>query len=225
MNIIERVTLVENGISGLKLKGKVEEFKDGFSYMTPAKHEPKYPIHLGLEKKFKELRSHLLNLCEVCQNPRDEMEFEFAVNDTTITDVELKGNNAFVITGTKLVNQETGKTIKLKTAVLEEEDKYPEFAEVKKIFGEILEEVREYAAGNRPVSVEEMGLRYVENLIRKGKKGEEDLNDFKNMSEEEQKAFCQEFLQGKGYITVNPDENFVIDEETTPVIELNAKTA
>lgn len=218
LNHIKKIVLSENGFKGLKITYLVEEQKDGFPFLTPTVSQPKYPIHLGLEKKFMELREHLLNVCEICQNPRDDDEFKYNVNDTEITGLEMS-SDWFKIVGIKKIGD---KSITLKTYEVEEPDYY-RFSEVMAIIKEIREETREYVAGNRQITTEELGQRLIENLIRKGKKAEGELEEFKGMSDDEKKAYCTKFLEDTGAIVITSDE---IDTDTdTPILELNQKSA
>lgn len=217
LNHIKKIVLSENGFKGLKITHLVEEQKDGFPFLTPTKSEPKYPIHLGLEKKFMELREHLLNVCEICQNPRVEDEFKYAVNDTEITGLEM-ASDWFKITGIKKIGD---KSITLKTYEVEEPDYY-KFQDVMDIIKEIRDETREYVAGNRQLTTDELTERIMSNLIRKGKN--EDINQLDAMSKEEKMAYCEKYLLDNGVIDIIKEEDVVLDEET-PILELNKKTA
>lgn len=217
LNHIKSIKLSENGFKGLKITHLVEEQKDGFPFLTPTVSQPKYPIHLGLEKKFMELREHLLNICEICQNPRDDDEFKYNVNDTEITGLEMS-SDWFKIAGIKKIGD---KSITLKTYEVEEPDYY-RFSEVMDIIKDIREETREYVAGNRQLTTDELTERIMSNLIRKGKN--EDINQLDAMSKEEKMAYCEKYLLDNGVIDIIKEEDVVIDDET-PVLELNKKTA
>lgn len=218
LNHIKKITLAENGFRGLKIDHLVEEQKDGFPFLTPTKSEPKYPIHLGLENKFKELRQHLLNVCEICQNPRDEDEFTYAINDTEITSLEMSADS-FIIGGERKIGD---KKIKLKTYEVEEPD-YHLFKDVMAIIKDIREETREYVAGNRQLSTDELMERITTNLFRKGKKGEEEVKEMEGMSKEEKMAYCEKYLMDNGVIDIIKQEDVELPDDTQ-VIQLN-KTA
>lgn len=216
LNHIKKITLSENGFKGLKIDHLVEEQKDGFPFLTPTKSEPKYPIHLGLENKFKELRKHLLNVCQICQNPRDEDEFTYATNDTEVTSIEM-ASDWFIIGGEFRIGD---KKIKLKTYEVEEPD-YHEFKQVMDIIKEIKAETREYVAGNRQLSTDELTERIMTNLVRKGKK--DDLAELEGMSKEEKMAYCEKYLMDNGVIDIIKQEDVDLPDDTQ-IIQLN-KTA
>jgi hypothetical protein len=215
---IQKLKLLDNGLRGLKITHLVQEIKDGYPFQTPTVSEPKYPIHLGLEKKFKELREHLLNVCEICQNPRDEDEFTYNVNDTDITEIEI-ASDGFRLKGNKKMTET--KVITLKTYFVEEGDGYVHYDAVRSIIGEILEEVREYVAGNKQISTDELSQRIFENLIKKGKKS--DMSELEGMNDEEKKEYCKSFLLANGAIDIVMQDDLDLPADT-PILNLQ-KTA
>ena len=214
---IQKFSIIDNGLRGLKISHLVQEEKDGYPFMTPTKSEPKYPIHRGMENKIKELVPHFLNLCEICQNPRDEDEFTYACNDSDILEIEAD-NSGFKLKGIKKMTSD--KSITLKTYFVEEEDGYHGFVKVQGIIQEIFAEVREYVAGNRQITTEELGQRLIENMIKKGKKGEEDLREFQEMSAEEKKAYCTKYLEDNGAISITFVEDLDLPDDSTKIVNL-----
>jgi hypothetical protein len=118
------------------------------------------------------------------------------------------------------------KILPLKTYKVAPDD-YFKFSEVQDIFKEIKEETEAYCAGNRQISTDELGQRIFENLIRKGKKGEEDLMEFQNLDAEGKKEYCKKYLMANGAIDIVMQEEVDIpqDGEDDNIIELNQKTA
>lgn len=214
---VKKITLKERGFKGMKVRYTILDQKDGSTWVTPADQNPSYPIPLVMEKLLRELRGHLLNICDVCQNPHTEDEFTYAVNDTEIVSVERDGDG-FEISGLKKAGD---KHLKYTTYWVEEGD-YDAYKDVMDIIKDIMNETKEYLAGNRQITTEELGQRLIQNLIRKGKKGESELNEFQNMSDEDKKAYCTKYLEDTGAIVISHEDIELPDE--TQVIQLN-KTA
>lgn len=207
------------GLSGMEITHLVQETKDGVPYLVPNTAEPPYPVHMGLIKKFKELSVHLLNICDICQDPKLELAKDYAVLDTDVTEITMASDH-FILKGKRQMGD---KILVLKTYKVGADD-YLHFAGVQEIFKGIREEAEAYCAGNRQISIEELGERVISKLIKKGKKTDEDLAEFNGMNEEAKKEFCKDWLMKNGAVDIIMDSDLQIDDDT-PVIELNQKTA
>src|SRR3990167_2035817 len=219
MNITKLSLPDTTGLSGLVLTHLVQETKDGFPFMVPTTSEPPYPVHLGLLKKFKELSVHLLNVCDICQDPKLELAKDYAVQDTEVTEITMSPDH-FILKGKRMMGD---KVLPLKTYKVSADD-YLHFAGVQDILKGIKDEVREYSAGNRQISIDELGERFITKMISKGKKGAEDLAEFQEMDEESKKAFCTKYLMANGAIDIIMVEDLDLPNDT-PILELNQKQA
>lgn len=207
------------GLSGMKITHLVQETKDGVPYLVPNTAEPPYPVHLGLIKKFKELSVHLLNICDICQDPALDTAKEYAIQDTDITEITMASDH-FILKGKRSMGD---KILVLKTYKVGADD-YLHFAGVQEIFKGIREEAEAYCAGNRQITIDELGERVYNKMIAKGKKTAEDLAEFQGMDEEGKKEFCRKFLMANGAVDIVMEEDLILDNDT-PVLELNQKTA
>jgi len=219
MNITKLSMPDLSGLSGMKIFHLVQEIKDGVPYLVPNISDPSYPVHLGLIKKFKELSVHLLNICDICQDPMHELAKDYAVLETDITEITMASDH-FILKGKRNMGD---KILVLKTYKVGADD-YSGFAAVQEIFKGIREEAEAYCAGNRQITIDELGTRVFEKMIAKGKKTSEDLAEFNGMDEEGKKEFCRKFLMANGAVDIIMSDDLVIDNDT-PILELNQKTA
>lgn len=214
MNITKLSMPDLTGLSGMKIFHLVQETKDGVPYLVPNISDPSYPVHLGLIKKFKELSVHLLNICDICQDPKLDTAKEYAVQDTDITEITMASDH-FILKGKRNMGD---KILVLKTYKVGADD-YLHFAVVQEIFKGIREEAEAYCAGNRQITIDELGERVISKMIAKGKKTDEDLAEFNGMDEEGKKEFCRKFLMANGAVDIVMEEDLIIDNDT-PVLNL-----
>lgn len=219
MNITKLTMSDLTGLSGMKITHLVQETKDGVPYLVPNTAEPPYPVHMGLIKKFKELSVHLLNIYDICQDPKLELAKDYAVLDTDITEITMAYDH-FILKGKRSMGD---KILVLKTYKVAADD-YLHFAGVQEIFKGIREEAEAYCVGNRQITIDELGERVFNKMIAKGKKSAEDLAEFQGMDEEGKKEFCRNFLMANGAVDIVMSTDLIIDEET-PIIQMNQKTA
>lgn len=219
MNIQKLKMTDLSGLSGLEVTHLVQETKDGFPFMVPTTAEPPYPVHLGLIKKFKELAVHLLNVCDICQDPKLELAKEYAIQDTEVTEITI-AHDHFILKGHRKMGD---KILPLKTYKVAADD-YLHFAGVQEILRGIKEETEAYCAGNRQITIDELGERYIAKMIAKGKKSNEDLAEFQELDEEGKKAFCTKYLMANGAIDIVMDSDLDLPDDTQ-ILELNQKTA
>ncbi len=219
MNIQKLKMTDLTGLSGLKVTHLITETKEKTPYLVPTTSEPPYPVHLGLIKKFKELSVHLLNVCDVCQDPKHELAKDYAVQETEVTEITINADH-FILKGHRMMGD---KVLPLKTYKVAADD-YLHFAGVQEILKGIKEEVEQYCAGNRQITIDELGERVFNKLISKGKKGAEDLAEFQGLDEEGKKAFCTKYLMANGAIDIVMESDVILDDDT-PVLDLHQKQA
>lgn len=212
---IKRIRLVQGGLKGVSIIWEKPEEKDGRYFSTDVYEGKKYPIHLGLENKFKELREHFASICGFTPNGISEDELKYILNDIEVTGVKFE-NDYFILMGTK--NTLADKKIGLSTHKVEEGDGFDCYDKVWKIMSELVDETKAYMDGTKKATDEEIGRRYIQAQLKKGK-ATIDLAEFEEMSDEEKKVFCTNFLEKNGSI-VNHIEDLIIDEEDAVVMNL-----
>lgn len=219
MNITHLKMTDLTGLSGMEITHLIQETKDGVPYLVPNTAEPPYPVHMGLIKKFKELSVHLLNICDICQDPKLELAKEYAVLDTYITEITMASDH-FILKGKRSMGD---KILVLKTYKVGADD-YLHFAGVQDIFKGIREEAEAYCAGNRQITIDELGERVFNKMIAKGKKSEEDLAEFQGLDKEGKEEFCKKWLMANGAVDVIMQSDLELPDDTQ-VLQLNQKTA
>lgn len=209
---------MQGGLKGANVVYDKPEEKDGRYFSTDVVESKNYPIHLGLENKFKELREHFADICGFTPGSISEDERKYIINDIEVTGVKFE-NDYFILMGSK--NTHADKKIGLSTHKVEEGDGFGCYDKVWKIIAEIVDETKAYMNGTKKATDDEIGRRYIQAQLKKGKEVIS-IGEFEDMSDEEKKAFCTEFLEKNGSIVQHTDD-LVIDEEDAVVLELSKK--
>jgi ribosomal protein L14E/L6E/L27E len=210
--IIKAVKLKNNGFNGLAVDYLTEVIKANRKTMKLTKDFPKDPIHKDLENLFKDLREHLLDICEITQK-MDEKEKMFIIHESEVTGVEFD-TEGFVIHGHKQIFG--NKKYALNTPKVEEIDAYYKFEDVMDIMRSIATETKLYLDGEKKVSDEEL----VERWVAAGKDKSMDMETFKGLTAEEQAKFCSDFLQKQfGAVVLMNEEMDLSGMETSGMIE------
>jgi hypothetical protein len=219
---VKKIKLDSDGLKGLKIVYEKTEDKDGRSFYTDVIEEKRYPIHLGLEKKFKELRQAYGDILGLMAGKLGDNEIKYILNNIDITGVSF-GHDWFVITG-KLTTF-CDKKIGISTPKIDETDEFYAYKEVQKIIEEIVVETKEYMSGAKKATDAEFGVKYIQSLIKskKLKEGQTTLDEFESMSPEEQKIWCTNILETKFGSMVSHTEDLIVDEESATVLELQQK--
>lgn len=215
---IKKIRLQQNGNKGVTVTYDKPEEKDGRYFSTDVIESKQYPIHLGLENKFKELREHFAEICGFTPNSINEEEVKYIINDIEVTGIKFE-NDYFLLTGTKTTFAD--KKIGLSTHKVMEEDGFTNYDKVWKIIGELVEETKAYMDGTKKATDEEIGRRYITAQLKKGKETIA-LEEFEEMSDADKKIFCTEFLEKSGSLVQHLDD-LVVDEQDAVVMELNQK--
>lgn len=207
---ISKITLVDGGLKGIKVEYTEPNEKDGRSKFDVIKKQIKHPIHIGLEKPFKDLRVHLLEIFGIIEGAMNKAEKDSHIQDCNVTGVVI-GADEFTIVGEKLVFAD--KYAPLETPMIDIADEYENFEGVVAIIKTIIEETKSYMAGSVKVTDEEAFERW---MAAKAKP--EVKSAFEEMTPEEQKEFMAEKLQTIfGAVVMLPDDftvsNGPADEE------------
>jgi len=196
---IKKITLKNNGFNGAKVVYILPETKGKRISNTDMVKSPKDPIHKDLEDLFKDLRIHLLNICQM-SNQKDEDQMKFMLHETQVVGLEFD-SEGFVLHGEREVFG--NKNIKLNTPKVEEIDNYEGYEDVVAIAKDILTETKLYLEGEKKVSDEELTQRWIE----AGKEKSMTMDTFNGLSLEEQRDFATSLLENKfGSIIIHSGE-------------------
>lgn len=187
---IKAIKLVDSGFKGMEVVYLKNELKDGRTVINEIKEKRRHPIHFGLEVPFKDLRFHLLRICDVLNDRMGKEEIDSAIYNCEVLAIEFS-DDYFVIKGKKEVF--LGKSISLKSPKVEDGDCYEYFGAVNGIIEKIVEETQLYMSGIVKVDNTEVVLRY----IGAGKEKGFDMDSFNALSDEEQKEFTVNLIQNK----------------------------
>lgn len=198
---IRKVSLNDSGFKGCEVHFFEEVEKNGRKSMELTKKYPKNPVHLGLEKLFKDLRIHLLEICGLVNDQTDKDIKDMTINQTFVDTVEFD-TECIIISGEKQVFDE--KYIKLKTCKLQAEDEYEHYESLRAIVDSISDEVKEYLAGSKKVEDAELILRYAQMKHKEDEFNEEKL---KTYTPEQLKEIATKIIEkGLGGIVMLPTD-------------------
>lgn len=207
---IKRVTLTANGFKGAEVTYLVHEFRNNRPFINETVKKNKNPIHLDLEKLFKDLRYHLLDAFKITNNRLSEAEIKTLVLETNVNSIEWD-NDSFMIKGE--IESFPEKFFALNTKKIQESDEFEGFSAVRGIIESIKVEATSYIDGLKLVSDREMMLRWLEarkdaNMTRE---------QFEALSEDEQKNYTNKTLNSKFGADIEIDEE---EEEEENAIEI-----
>mgnify|MGYP007024620336 FL=1 len=204
--IIKKIRTNADGFKGAAVEFYQEEEKNGKPVLVLHKVYPKNPIHLGLEKLFKDLRPHLLAVAGIVY---DKTNLNDMVTSETSIDTVKMENGTIEIGGFKQVLED--KYMRLDTPKLQDTDEYEGFDDLNAIVTRIAEETVEYIKGNVKVDALEVSLRYVQAGKAKGVS----MDDITAMSVEEQRDWATRFLENNFGSTVLHNEDLDMSEIDT----------
>lgn len=203
---IKKISLQNSGFKGAVVTYLREEQKNGRPFINEVIEKRKHPIHLGLEKMFKDLRPFLLELTGNLQGTEDRQSKEYIIQDAEIISVEFDALS-FVLKGERKCFAD--KSHPLKTCKVQEEDNYEHFETVQKLIVSIVEETKEYLAGTKKVDDVEVAWRFVQ----AGKHKEMTEEVLKGYSPEQVKEFATKLLENSFGSVVMHNDDFVPDGE------------
>ena len=206
-----KISLNQGGLKGAEVHF-IETNEKGIGELT--KKYPRNPTHVGLQKLFKELRVHLLNICGVINSDMDNHIAAQHLLETTVDCIEMDGDT-ITITGEKLATAD--KYIKLKTYKLEVEDGYEHYDEVFNLMTAICEETTEYMSGNKKVP----DIEIVQMWAQANHKEEEfTMEKLMHLPQDQLEKLAMVVIEkGKGGIVLMPEDMEGNEEEMTDAIE------
>lgn len=202
----KKIKLLDGGFKGIEVEYHKLEKKGGRSFNNKTKDTLRFPVHLGLENKFKELRPFLLDICKLLSGDEDKMTKDFKIAESEMISVEIL-EDGFVLAGESVASF-SNKMVSLKTPKVYSSDNYHDFDAVQLIIKGLIEEVNVYMDGSAKPSDEEVLIRWVERHNDQGI----DIETIKGMSAEEQKKKLTELLEKAGAV-VMWNEEVEVDEE------------
>jgi len=211
---IKKISLTANGFKGAEISFLTQTFKNNRPFLNETIEKRKNPIHGDMEKLFKDLRVHLLDVCNINNSRLSEAEQNTLILETEISSIEFD-NDSFLLSGEMEVFGE--KRIKLKTCKVQESDDYEGFGDVRAIIEELKVEATAYLDGLKVVSDREMMLRWLE--ARKDHNMTKE--QFEAMDEQGQKDYMNKTLNAKFGAEIDTDEDDeIIEEESTVEFEV-----
>jgi hypothetical protein len=213
---IKKVQLTNSGFKGMSVEYTEPNLRDGKEGKKLTKDKLDHPIHLGLERPFKDLRFHLLEICEIIHDGMEKKDIDYAIAQCEVTGIKIDGSE-FSIIGSKDVFEE--KSFKLETPMVSEVDGYEHYASVAILVGKIIEETKLYFRGEVKVSDDELVERWVAADKEKGF----NLEAFNNMSAEKKREFCQSVLEKSFGCVVLGAEDMAIEHVSTEEVTAEFK--
>jgi hypothetical protein len=207
---IKQVKLHNDGFKGVYVEYTEPNLRDGKEGKLLRKDKLDHPIHLGLERPFKDLRFHLLEICNIIHDGMEKKDIDYAIAQCEVTGVKIDGSE-FSIIGSKDVFED--KSFKLETPMVSEADGYEHYPSVAILIGKIIEETKLYFRGEVKVSEEELIQRWVD----AGKDKDHDTDAYNNMTTEEKIEYHRDILENKfGFVVLgNTDFSVEIADEQT----------
>lgn len=211
---ITKVHLNDNGgTKGATIQSIVPEEKDGVTFMNSRKDDNHRPVHIGLLKRFKDLRIHLLELSDMTIGDISAADKRTMIEDTYVTVIENTGDG-FRLAGYKEVRD--GKFMLNPPNSVE--DNYDNHGGIAAIWDSLLEETAKYMSGEVKVSDEEV----VQRMVELGKVKGMTPDAYEAMEDDEKKEFLRNQIEKLfGGMVIMPEDVespvLAVDSEEVPV--------
>lgn len=209
------VQLSQQGMKGGKFKYREAMERHNRAVVDPVKRETKQPIHLGLEKQFKDLRHHILAIYGLIDKDMKVHDIDYLVNRTTVDGVDMD-SDGIILTGK--LSKYNDKDLPLVTYNIVDGDDYDSFDELQAIVDTIKEEAVEYLKGTKKVENKEVILRYAQMAHKESEITEEMLD---KLSSEQIEKMVVPLLEGKfgAFVMLRDDVSVDEKQEMEEVIE------
>jgi hypothetical protein len=152
----KKISLSQSGFKGAEVhflepndRGVMELTKKGL----------KNPIHFALEKAFKDLRFHILNVYGILKEEMTDEEKAYMIMRAMVDSVELDGESIVLIGSHEIFE---GKENNLKTFKIQELDGYEYYEDLKVLVDSICEEAALYMSGSKKVDEKELIMRWAQ---------------------------------------------------------------
>jgi len=211
---IKKIELQGGGYKGANVFFLTQTFKQNRPFLNETIEKRKNPIHGDMEKLFKDLRVHLLDIYKINNIRLSEAEQKTLILETDVHSIEFD-NDSFVLKGE--IEGTDSKRLPLKTYKVQESDDYEGYGEVRKIIDELKTEAVAYLDGLKVVSDREMMLRWLE--ARKDHNMTKE--QFEAMDEQGQKEYMNKTLSVKFGAEIDTDEEEEQDDDSAVAFEVN----
>lgn len=211
---IKRVELIANGFKGANVHILTNEFRNNRPFLNEIIKKNKNPIHMDMEKLFKDLRIHLLDVCKVNNIRLSEAEKKMLILETDVTSIEFD-NDSFLISGEMEVFED--KKIKIKTCKVQESDGYEGYHEVRGLIEALKVEAISYVDGMKIVSDREMMLRWLEAKKDHNMSKEQ----FEALDEQGQKEYMDKTMRSKFGADIDLADEEEEQEEEPQAIDID----
>jgi len=211
---IKKIELQGGGYKGANVFFLTQTFKQNRPFLNETIEKRKNPIHGDMEKLFKDLRVHLLDIYKINNIRLSEAEQKTLILETDVHSIEFD-NDSFVLKGE--IEGTDSKRLPLKTYKVQESDDYEGYGEVRKIIDELKTEAVAYLDGLKVVSDREMMLRWLE--ARKDNNMTKE--QFEAMDEQGQKEYMNKTLSVKFGAEIDTDEEEEQDDDSAVAFEVN----
>ena len=211
---IKKICLVANGFKGAEITFLTNEFRNNRPFINETVKKNKNPIHMDMEKLFKDLRIHLLDVCKINNIRISDAERNTLILETDVVSIEFD-NDSFLISGEMEVFND--KKIKIKTCKVQQSDEYDGYHEVRGLIEALKVEAISYVDGMKIVSDREMMLRWLEAKKDHNMSKEQ----FESLDEQEQKEYMDKTMRSKFGADIELSEE-EIEEEEPEAIEITA---
>lgn len=214
-----KISLNSGGTKGCELHFLEPNDKN---LMELTKKYPRNPVHLGMQKLFKDLRPHLLNICGQINDSMDLNTIAQHTLETTVDCIEMDGDT-ITLKGEKLATAD--KYITLKTYKLEPEDGYEQYDEVFNLVSAICEETTEYMKGSKKADDIEAAMQWLEmkgsvKVKENGKTHSLTIEDIKEFSPEKLKEWASKLLENNfGSVVLHGEDLLHNGEDITAAVE------
>lgn len=206
---IKKIVLKDGGLKGCDVTYAVEETKDGRTTTADYIAKKKHTVHLGMDRLFKDMRIHLLELAEVVNEDTAKPLIDVFIKETEVIGIEFGGGEFKVWGHKETLRQGTGeKYLTLKPPAVDEYDEYPHIESVVALVKSIVEETKVYLSGDAKVTDDEVVIRWIESGKTKGF----DREAFESLPEEDRKQMASDILEKMGGVVIMPDEIEKVDE-------------
>lgn len=188
---ITKVKFRDGGLGGMVVTFEKPSKRSNENFRDEYKVNYKAPVHKDLLAQKDKLTAHLRELCRLNEDVADEEIYLTEISSNAYDQFVLKGNVRTV-----------GETLSpLKTANIQEGTGYDKFLDVTEIISDLYDEVRSYIHVDKKAQVDL--VQYAIEFASKDKKAPEGVGE---MNDEQKEMYAREFLERKGYITIQMED-------------------
>jgi hypothetical protein len=210
---IKKIKLIDGGFKGVLVTYLRPEVKKNKTFINEVTEKRKYPVHLDLDRPFKDLRFNLLDIAGIIRGDMDKGDVDFTMAECDVDTIKIEGST-FVLGGTKTVIG--NKSIRIETPKIDQHDDYQYYDTVMNMIKTIIEETKQYMEGTKNVDDNEVAVRW----ITSGKDKSEEASRYNEMSATDKLIYHTKILEGLGSFVIHQNEIIEDNEENNALLEL-----